>query len=546
MTARTSPHPSIDVSKLPWVRPLVGVYCHDYARVAALFAGDPATPEAWRASIERVQRGYRERTRTAAILQRQLERRNAPVEAQRAAEALNHPDAVVVITGQQVGMLGGPLYTLLKAVTAVALARRVAAEFGVPVVPVFWADAEDHDWSEIQSAQLLDREGNVRQVSLPQPDGAGRRACGGLILPPEASELPALLREILPTTEFTSELLETVARLYAPGTRCGTAFAGWLDALVGPLGMPVFEADDPEAKAAVADVFVHELMTPRRTARFIRSSGSFMQVLGHEPQLQPDQDSANLFYLGEHGRTPIKWAERGYVVGEQTRTLEALVFEARQHPERFSPNVVTRPIVQDTLFPTVCYVAGPSELAYHAQLGQAYREFGVERPLVWCRATATLLDTASRRFLDRTGIPIDQLQVQDDAVLNQLVAALLPESIPTTLEAMRSNVMDHAARLREHIVAVDPTLTSMVDTTRNKILATIETMELKVVQAGKRKNETLRRQFARTRALLFPGGHPQERFLSVACFVNRYGFSLPSLLVRELSTDAAQHQLVVL
>ena len=140
-----------------------------------------------------------------------------------------------------------------------------------------------------------------------------------------------------------------------------------------------------------------------------------MARLGHAPQVESAEDAVSLFYLDEHGRRSIRWRDREFVIGDTSHTANALQQEATDHPERFSPNVLLRPIVQDKLFPTVCYVAGPSELAYQAQLGGVYRWLGVEAPLLYSRASATLLDSASLRFLDRHQVPLEALQVQDES-----------------------------------------------------------------------------------------------------------------------------------
>ena len=298
--------------------------------------------------------------------------------------------------------------------------------------------------------------------------------------------------------------------------------------------MPVFEADDSTAKAAVADVFVHELMAPRRTARLVQSAGAMMRILGHTPQLELDDRVCNLFYLQGDGRIPIKTQGADYEVGDQVRRIDDLVAEARQHPERFSPNVVTRPIVQDRLFPTVCYVAGPSELAYHAQLGTVYREFGVERPLHVSRATATLLDSPCRRLLERQEVTFAALQPQDDSLLNKVIADRLPKSIDSTIQTMRTEAAERTQQLRQQVVAIDPTLGAVVDTTLSKFEASLDSLQSKIVQAGKRKDDVLRRQFQHARALAFPAGQPQERCLNLAFFINRHGPSLPELLLQHL------------
>jgi uncharacterized protein YllA (UPF0747 family) len=227
------------------------------------------------------------------------------------------------------------------------------------------------------------------------------------------------------------------------------------------------------------------------------------------------------------------------------RETTAFAEEAAAHPERFSPNVVLRPIVQDRLFPTVCYVAGPSELAYQAQLGGVYRAFGVEPPLLWSRASATIADAATMRFLTRHDLSLETLAGEDDSALNRLLEAQLPPDLDAAIEETRREIADRTDRIKRAVTVVDPTLSGAVDTTRDRMHETLEKLQNKIVQAAKRKDETLRRQFTRARALAFPGGQPQERAANLLVFINRYGPALTDLLLEGLPEDTGSHYVLV-
>ena len=532
---------AVELHRLPWIRPLVAAHALSYPTVSSLFAGNPADPVAWQKTIARVQRPRGRSDVISAVLARQLMRRGAPEPARAAANRLTDPRTVVVVTGQQVGLFGGPLYTLLKGITAVRLARELSQAHGVPVVPLFWAEAEDHDWDEVRSATFLGREGGSTRITLAGVDGAGSHSCGSLRLSAEVTSALASLEETLPATDFTADVLRVLRRCYAPDERLGTAFARWLDHLLGPLGMPVCEADDPSAKPLVADLFAHELSAPRRTSQLVNTAGHLMQGLGHSPQLQPGDDATGLFYLDSSGRRPIKFADPVYQIGDRSHCVADLVSEASAHPERFSPNVLLRPIVQDRLFPTICYVAGPSELAYQAQLAEVYSEFGVQRPILRARVSATLVDPPTRRLFEKYRIHLEVLQPQSDAALNELLSATLPTKIVETITGIQAQVAQGAAVLRGELGTIDPTLIGAVDTTVTKIDDTLKSLHGKIIQASKRKEETFRRQFNHARSLTFPDGHPQERALSLTVFVNRYGSRLADQLLDQLPIDAGRH-----
>ncbi len=536
---------AVPFNRLPWIRPLVHSYAHEHASVASLFCGDPADPAAWRATVERVQRAPGPRAVIGPVLQAQLARREAPAEARAAASTLTHQDTVAVVTGQQAGLFGGPLYTLLKALTAIQLAREVREVHGVPAVALFWVEAEDHDWDEIRTTQVLDRDLGLTSIGLPPLAGAGSRPAAELVLDAQIGDTLAALEQALAPSTFTPALLDTLRRCYRPGVSVATAFATWLEALLGHQGLVVFESADPAAKPAVAGLFAQELERPTETARLARDAGRTLAARGHAAQIDPDDDTVCLFYMDGAGRRPIRYRDHRFVVGDDTREAAALADEARTHPERFSPNVLLRPIVQDALFPTVCYVAGPSELAYQAQLGGVYRAFGVEPPLLAPRASATLLDSAAARFLDRYQLPFESLQPQDESALNRLLESQLPPSLDDALAGLEQQVKAGTDRLRPAVVTIDPTLDGVVDRTLDRIRDTLKSLHGKIVQASKKKDETLRRQFIRTRGLTFPGGQPQERALGLAFFANRYGVDFGVRLMDALPVHPDHHYLIV-
>jgi len=515
--------------------------------VAPLFAGNPADPAAWRDTIARVSRAARHRDLVSRALLRQIEDRGGPQPARAAARALAAPDAVAIVTGQQAGVFGGPLYTALKAVTAIQLAQRIQREQGVPVVPLFWVDAEDHDWEEIRKAEILDRDFNVVEIVLGSLPGAGTHPVGSLMLDDSINRALKSLSEMLPPGEFSEPALAALSKHYTPGATISKAFAGWIEELLGHHGLVVFDAGDPTVKPAVADIFVRELRAPARTCQLVHDAGTRMLRLGHHPQVEPVKDAVNLFYLDESGRRPIKQRAGQFVIGDTLLKPSAeLVAEATDYPERFSPNVILRPLVQDRLFPTICYIAGPSELAYQAQLGGVYQEFSVEAPLLYSRASATLVDSSCIRFLERYDVPLESLHAQDESVLNRLLERQLPPSIDHAIADVERQIADGMRGVRETVTTIDPTLSGVVDTTVDRVKDTLKNLHNKIVQASKKKDDTLRRQFVRTRSLAFPGGAPQERVLSIAFFVSRYGPAFADRLLEALPEDVSQHYLLTL
>ena len=277
-------------------------------------------------------------------------------------------------------------------------------EHGVPAVPVFWIDAEDHDWDEVRQLAVLDAELRRATVAAAPPEGAGERpgrarCCWTTGIDRSARRA---LRDALPPTEFTDWLHRRRSRdAYRPGARHGRRVrrAGWKQVL-GPHGLVVYDSSDPAAKPLVAHVFARELEHAGRTALAGRARRRGLAARGYHAQVTP--------HAGQRRAVPSRRRPAGrsagdgdtFVVGDAAvPRRDARRRSAPHAPERFSPNVLLRPIVQDTLFPTICYVGGPNELAYLAQLRGVYEHFGIPMPLIVPRATATLVDSAALRFL---------------------------------------------------------------------------------------------------------------------------------------------------
>jgi len=531
---------AVDIRTFPWIRRLASDYAFAFAKVEPFFAGDPATPSAWADTITRSQSFKRQPAEIARVIAAQQAGRNAPAASRESATRLADPATRVVITGQQAGLFGGPLFTLLKAITTMKLAAEVSREHRVPVVPVFWIDAEDHDWPEVSGCTVLDTELAPATVRLEDLPGAGSSPIARLTLNDAAHTALDQLNTALPDTEFKAELMAALRTAYAPGRSMSAAFGVWLEHVLGPHGLVVYDSSDPASKPLARDVFVKEISQPGETARIAAKAGDALVAKGYHAQATLPDGTVSLFHLNAE-RAPIRIEGKTAVVGERSISLDELADETRNHPEHFSPNVLLRPLVQDTVFPTICYVAGPNELAYLGQLKDVYAHFGIPMPLFYQRGTATLADSATLRFLSKYDLPITALRAQDEWALNQLLESQLPPTVEQALTSISSMVDERMAAVASAVPQIDPTLEGAVKSTLGKMQHEVQSLHNKVIQAAKRKDDTLRRQFQRAQALTFPQGHPQEREVGFVWFLNRYGPALVDRLMDELPLAMGHH-----
>ena len=535
----------VDVRRFPWIRRLAADYAYDFRSVAPFFAGDPADRTAWADAIARTQAHARRPHDIAAVIARQQDVRDAPVRAREAGRLLADRKTVAVVTGQQAGLFGGPLFTLLKALTTIKLAEQVSRDHHVPAVAIFWIDAEDHDWEEVRSCTVFDEARTPHTVSLPARLGAEPAPVATIALDHSVLDVLDDIERLLPPTEFRTPLVAALRRAYTPGRGMADAFGRWLEEVLGHRGLIVYDSADTTSKPLVSQVFVRELSMPGQTARLAALAGSDLTARGYHAQVHGHDDGLALFHLDD-GRRAIRQQDGGFVVGDQHYAAATLIERAASQPTGFSPNVLLRPIVQDTLFPTICYVAGPNELAYLGQLRGVYAHFGVPMPLFYSRATATILDSAALRFLTKYQLPIEALQAQDEAALNELLRAQIPPVVEESFTEVAQAIDTQMGHLIQTIPTLDPTLEGAARSTLERMQRDLHNLHGKMIHAAKRRDETLRRQFIHAQALAFPGGHAQERTIGFLSFLNQYGPALVDRLDEELPLDLGRHWIVTI
>jgi len=457
-------------------------------------------------------------------------------------DALVAGDALCVTTGQQPGLFLGPLYTIYKALTTIALADRLQASLARPVVPVFWVAGDDHDFLESSQAFQLSRDGDVERLALPpRPADAPLIPMYRTPLGPGIAEALEALWAAQPETEFRAEVEVWLRREYRPDATVADAFANALADLLGPRGLLVFRPTHAAAKEAMRPWVRRALEGAVDLERALVARSEALRA-SERPVPVAIGDGASLVMLeGQAGRDRLVLDGRAFTArrsGERytLSDLEALLDAA---PERFSPNVLLRPVIEAALLPTLAYVGGPGELAYLPQCEPVYQRLGVAPQVPVPRWSGTVLETRSRKVLDKYGIPLDDLRLPEGQLEQRLVRGELPAEGTAALEALRESLERQYEVLQRVATDIDATLRKPVEAARNAALTGLRDIEKRVLSHLKQRNETLVQQLARTRAALFPLGKPQERVLDVAPFLVRYGAAFLDMLGAEIGAWGA-------
>lgn len=535
----------LDYRELSSYKSLFLDYVHDFERLAPFFAGNPQQTESWRAVAKRLGTRSSNQVASAGILRVSNQRLGADSKALQSVDALEK-GALAILTGQQAGLFGGPLYTLYKALTAVELARQAASRLNRPVVPLFWMDADDHDFDEVRSARFVDRQQELATISYEPSKIQNRVPVADLRLEPVIEELIQTADNALASSEFKQEVVEGLQECYVAGRSLPEAFGSFLLRMTRGTGLAVVDPTAPELKALALPLFEREATERSESSRIQQQTTTELVSLGYHAQVSTTTDRLNLFYAAP-GRFHIISEDSGFRIGADGRLLsESEMGKLIQaEPEKFSPNVLLRSLYQDTLLPTLAYVAGPNELAYFAQLGRLYEHFDVTMPLIAPRASFTIVEKPQLRFLERYDVKLAELRSNDESLLNRISKDLTPPQLEEDLSRARKCVQDLTETLERDLSAVDQTLIPTVRSTRGKLLHHLGELEAKSLRAIKRKNETLQRQFLSTRTALFPNFDMQERQLSPLQYLAKYGWHFSEIIRRAIGDlDSPGHILL--
>jgi len=483
------------------------------------------------------------RAGVAEALVRQQRERGAERAAE-AARALAEQGTVAVVTGQQAGLFGGPLFVLHKAVATCALARRLAEERGRAVVPVFWVASDDHDFAEIRTVSVIDADGAIRDLRYaPGREPAGQPAWS-IVIDDDVTRLVGELRESLPPSPHRDEVTGIVEECYRPGETFTGAFSRLLSRLFP--GLVILDPSDPALKAIAAPILAREIREGSPTSRLALEAGQSLLGAGYHQQVPVRPGFLNLFVMMEGERRALAFADHGSLEVRgvsRTLALEEALRLVESEPQLWSPNALLRPIVQDAMLPTAAYVGGPAEIAYHAQIGGAYAHFGVPRPALVPRPSVTLLEPAHVRALEAEGLDLSDLAGDPEAVLGRWVRQTYPEMDAAFAQA-RETIERELGEVEERLAALDPTLRAAARSARGRALHPLEGLREKATRALKKRDEGRAERLRRTRDALFPGGSFQERGLGLVGPVARRGPALLAELGESVDPFARGHQVI--
>lgn len=469
-----------------------------------------------------------------------------PSEAQRdAIAALDAPDLSVVVTGQQVGLFVGPLYSLWKAATAIAWADRLQRESGTPVIPIFWLQTEDHDLVEVATATLTDGRGGVHECGVASDDGRARVAIAHRTLDADVEDAIARAEALLNGLPHAEEAVATLRDAYQSGTAWSDAFAALLRRVFADTRLLVLQPRTDELAALAAPVHRWATEQCHAISDALTDRAAELDAAGFAEQVPCRTDCALSFFHADSPDGPrhrLRVTDQGWALADGTdRDVTRAVQAALQSdPLRFSSSALLRPLVQDTLLPTAAYVGGPGEISYWAQLAPLYAMTGLPLPMVIPRASGVIVDPALRDDLDALGIAANTIDCDVNALLSRLGPPKDAPEFDGLADRVRAAVVEALAPARDRADALPPHVLSMFDKTADNAGRGAEKLEQRLRDAALRSDRDRVDRVRRVVARLRPNGKPQDRSLCWVDIAARVGVDAIGPLILDAVTGAVE------
>jgi bacillithiol synthase len=466
-------------------------------------------------------------------------------------ERLRSPACAAAVSGQQVGLFTGPLYTIYKALSAVKLAGCLTQR-GTEAVPVFWMATEDHDWEEVRAAEFTACDGRLATASVPASMHAEGAPVGAVVADASVAEAVKRLLDLLPTTEFTEELARVVSASYAPGRTYAESFARMMTALTRRYGLILLDPSHPQLKRLAAPLYAEAAGRAPELASALEARSRELEHDGYHAQVHTSADAFPLFLHTEDGRrTALARGEDGRyrakgAADEAGRTAEELARWAAREPERFSPNVTLRAVVQDYLLPTIAYYGGAAEIAYFAQTAEAYRLLSRPATPILHRASLTVVERRTSRALERYNLHLTDFFAGHDHVVARVVEEHLGAEQARAFDRAEEKINSALADLGETLRRFDPTLASALSSGSQKIGHQLAGLRSRFHRAQMARDRAAHRQLERAAAALYPEKSLQERHLNVTSLLARHGLYFMDWIFNAVDIGSVDHQIVYL
>ncbi|OGU67060.1 MAG: bacillithiol biosynthesis cysteine-adding enzyme BshC [Ignavibacteria bacterium RBG_16_36_9] len=537
----------INFSDIPGHQNLFLDYMYEFENVSEFYANDFRNKENYLKIFKNVAENRRNLSPDISeLLTRQYSQLKPCNLTQQNLKKLSDKKTLAIVTGQQLGIVGGPLYTFYKIITTIKLSRFLSERYDdYNFVPVFWLEADDHDFNEVRSVKIIDEGNSLLTIGYKEEieEDDLKQSVGLISLDSSINEFFDKLNRSIKETEFKSVIFDRLKNFYKEGKSFKEAFRDLVFNYFDEYGLLIFDPQDDEVKKLLKPIFKKEITDFRiHTEQLVQVSATLEELYHAQVKVKP----VNLFLRVDEGRYSIEPVENEYRLRRKRKsfTQEQLLELLENEPDKFSPNVLLRPICQDYLLPTAFYIAGPSEISYFAQIKPLYELYNIVQPIIYPRSSATILENSIANSLEKYSVEINDIFIDIENIKKRIVNSVEESSVDEMFAGIANQIETTFDQLKEKLLDVDKTIADSSNRYRDKILGTINELKSKAEKGQQKKYEVTLRQIDRAAVHLFPNSNLQEREINFLYFANKYGEDFLKKVFDELQINKFEHQVI--
>jgi bacillithiol biosynthesis cysteine-adding enzyme BshC len=531
-------------SQIPHTTRLFADFISDHAKVQQFYPRSAHFNEWFKDEASRLAYDATRRQQVSAILERQNRSWGASGKTLENVARLR-AGASAVVTGQQVGLFGGPLFAIFKALTAVRLANE-ASQAGIDCVPVFWLATEDHDLEEVNQASIPGPDFSLQKLTVPT-HGIPDAPVGSVQFGRDVEAAVQAVAELLGSSEISDFIRES----YRPNETFGSAFARLFSRLFADWGVILLDAADPELHALAEPIYRGAVEHAAELDEALLNRGKALEAAGYHQQVKVTPSSTLLFILRDGARVPVHRRVDGkgtaeFLIGQKQLSQADLLSRVAGSPQDFSGNALLRPVIQDYLLPTLAYTGGSAEVAYFTQAAVVYEKLlGRVTPIV-PRFSATIVESKPKTLLERYGLRFTDLFQGPENLREMMAARTLPEELQSAFDQAETSMEKSLAKIRDGLARLDPTLVDSASNAASKMQYQLAQLRAKAARAELRHTEVLTRKADVLSSLLYPSKALQERAIAGIYFVARHGKEFLRDVYETIHPDCLDHQVITM
>lgn len=485
-----------------------------------------------------------DRSITVKLLSEYNQQFDAPPQTLNNIEKLTDNNTLAVVTGQQLTLYGGPLFTIYKILTTINLSLEWEKKYNRKIIPVFWLADEDHDVEEIS------------KIGIPQTDeleellfktsSDNNLIAADVILNSSFDEFRSQVKNALTETDFTPDLWKILNSCYAEGERVDRAFGKFILNLFGKYGLVLAGSRDVNIKRHLKDPLMCSVKEREKIEKSLRNSTKKLEENGYHRQVYIQK--SNLFYIDPAGeRIRIEYENKRWKTDDGKKSWDntRLLEEIDQNAENFSPNVFLRPLLQDCLLPTLTYVAGPGEIAYYAQMKDLYSIFGLEMPVISPRYSATIIESGIDRIMDKLPFSIEEYNNRIEDLESEYIKSTEQFDLEKLFKEWKEEIESITNKHQQEIGRIDPTLEGSVGKAEAVFFTELDKLKGKSYRSLKEQEKIQLNRIHKIKNSLFPNGNLQEREISLIYIMNKYGLNIwDQMLVKMQDEKTDTHKIL--